>query len=184
MALKMQPLWIIHTPAHISIRFGASSIPFGFEISWRGCYLGAMWKKKEKLYNPSYAYGKKNRCVLINCMWRWNISLWKWPPFAVWFWFAGCGIKFHLTGFMFLPSFVHSLTKHLLSANCSQTRCYVLREATEGDCYGMDTAWSLCLRSSVFSGRWMKAVQETGMPKPMTDPQLIHLLIAWLLWLL
>lgn len=50
MALKMQPLWIIHTPAHISIRFGASSIPFGFEISWRGCYLGAMWKKKKKNY--------------------------------------------------------------------------------------------------------------------------------------
>lgn len=65
MALKMQPLWIIRTPAHISIRFGASSIPFGFEISWRGCYLGAMWKKKkkEKLYNPSYAYGKKKTAV-------------------------------------------------------------------------------------------------------------------------
>ena len=123
MALKMQPLWITHTPAHISIRFGVSSIPFGFEISWRGCYLGAMLKKKKKLHNLSYAYGKKNHCALINCTWRWNISLWKWPPFAVWFWFAGCGIKFHLTGFMFLPSFVHSLTKHLLSTNCSQAQC-------------------------------------------------------------
>lgn len=45
MAVKIQPLWISHAPAHISIRFGVSSIPFGFEISWRGCYLGAWWGK-------------------------------------------------------------------------------------------------------------------------------------------
>lgn len=83
---------------------------------------------KKYIYNRSCAYEKKNCRVLINCTWRWDISPRKWPPFAVWFWFAGCGIRFHLIAFMFLPSFVHAFTKHLLSTNYSQAQGEVLAE--------------------------------------------------------
>lgn len=39
-----------------------------------------------------------------------ELSLCKWPPFAAWFWFSGCGIKFHLIWFYDPPAicpFIH-----------------------------------------------------------------------------
>lgn len=170
MAVKMQPLWIIHTPTHISIRFGVSSIPFGFEMSWRGCYLGAMWKKK----------------IICLMLTKKKIAV---------FWLTARDAEIYprendlhlqadfdlqaveLDSTSLVLCFSHRLSIHSANIYWAPTiarpsaRC--LWRRTEGDYPRIVKPWSLSWRNLVLSGRQMceqlcrKLAQPK--PKPITD---------------
>lgn len=147
MAVKIQLLRIIHTPTRISIRFGVSSSPFGFEISWRGCYLGAMWKNIKS----------------VLCLWKKKIAV---------FWLTArdaeiypCENDLHLQPDFDLQAvkldstslvlcFSHRLSIHSPNIYWAPTiarpsaRC--LGGGKEGEHPRMNKPWSLSLRSSQF----------------------------------
>lgn len=178
-AVKIQPLWIIHIPTHISIRFGVSTIPFGFEISWRGCYLGAMWKK--------YIIGLMLTKKKIAVFWLTARDAEIYP----------CENDLHLQSDFDLQAveldstslvlcFSHRLSIHSPNIYWAPTtarpsaRC--LWGGREGEYPGMHKSWFLAF-GLVLSVRW---TWKHAKPKPasMMDPKLIHFLLAWLLWLL